>query len=299
MRKVLDWLGRMLDAFYVVEEPGVVWFARGTRWLEREPPVSVTYRIDALHGPGDTPELVAFLRESVRAVLWARPDASIGVSDLNSEVLTCVLPESAQKRIARVLEELRRGTGSGAPRPEGRDALSRLLLRPVRGSYDDWHMRDVLWDVARQARVVIAWPPSEKSDAQPLTLSFDESPLREGLDRVAQSAGFDGYLAEMPGAIWMVRGPPPPESSECAWGAAQITSYDTAALEKAHGFSGSMLVHLIRSRAMPARWQDPFAAIGYVSARKRLVVIHTTDVQRAVGALLERLSRRGEKALSD
>jgi hypothetical protein len=50
---------------------------------------------------------------------------------------------------------------------------------------------------------------------------------------------------------------------------------------------------------MPARWSDPFAAAGYNAARRRLVVIHNADVQRAVGAFLDRLSRGGEKALHE
>ena len=73
--------------------------------------------------------------------------------------------------------------------------------------------------------------------------------------------------------------------------------HDGSVLDGLHGFSGPMLVHLVKRRVLPGRWADPFVMVGYSAARKRLVVIHHREVQRAVGAFMDRLARDGQKAL--
>jgi len=310
-RKVLDWLGRALGASYVVEGNGAVWFDRGTRWLEREGVQPTSFAIDALFPAGDPSGLVAFLRESVRAALWASPGAGLGPVDAAKGILHASLPESARRRIERIIAELRREAPSGAPPAISAD--SRLLSRPVRVNWQGWGLRDAAWDLARQARVPIAWSPldipprgSGGPGARPavaadaaISLELGETSLRDALDALVRAAGLDGYILEPPGAVWLLKGAPPSESSECVWTSGVPRSYDVRLLEDAHGYSGATLVHLVKSRVLPSRWSDPFSAIGYVAALRRLVVVHSAEVQREVAAFLERLCRRGEKALAD
>ena len=101
------------------------------------------------------------------------------------------------------------------------------------------------------------------------------------------------------GAVWLFKGPPPPLTSECTWSAGEIRSYDTRMLEDMHGFAGPMIVHLVKKRCLPKRWLDPFSLLGYSRARRRLVVIHAREVQLAVAALLDRLAREGDGAITD
>jgi len=304
VRRVLDWLGRMLGASYVVEGPGVVWFTRGSEWLEREEAVAVAHRIDALHlgGADHASDLVDLLREAVRAALWARPGVTIGPVDTAGGVLTAVLPPSAQDRIARVLAELRRPVASGPPGDNEDAALARdrrrLLERPVSGAYRGWSARDVAWDLARQARVAVGFLPLGEPGGPKVTLDLKAVALSEALARLARAAGMSGFVMEPPGAIWLCAGERPALSYECLWQSAEVRSYDTRRLESARGLSGPALVRLVKGEAMPGRWSDRFVMVGYCSARGRLVVIHDREVQRAVGEFLDRLERLGERALS-
>jgi hypothetical protein len=173
------------------------------------------------------------------------------------------------------------------------------MLRPVRGKYEAWPVREVAWDLARLARVPVGWHPAAVRRDETVTLTLDEMPFREGLDRLARAAGFTGYITERPGAVWLLKGTPPAHTAECTWTAVEVRSYDTASLERAHGFSGTLLVHMVKSRVAPHLWEDPFSAVGYAAARKRLLVVHNAGVQRAVATLLERLARRGRGGLRE
>jgi hypothetical protein len=313
-RKVLDWLGRSLEAFYVVEAPGVVWYTRGTRWLEREELASETYRIDALHPEGDARELEALLCEAVRAALWARPEANLGPADLEKDTLTAVLPRTAQARVGRVLAELRRDRPSGPPpRMEAEEAVERLRLRPVEARYRGWSAREVAWDLARQARVPVGFPPLGESGGPEVSLDLGPTTFEKALAALAGAAGFDGFLLEPPGAAWLYRGgrgpgpvegrdaegdgagpreaSPPPETSECPWTAAEVRSYDC------RGLPGPLVAHLVKRRVRPELWEGPFVTVGYSRARGRLLVIHFREVHRAVPALLDDLARKGPAAL--
>ncbi|MHC5056632.1 MAG: PKD domain-containing protein [Planctomycetota bacterium] len=297
VRKVLDWVGRALDAFYVIEEPGAVWFARDTRWLEREKPVAETYRIDALWSEPGARGLGGLLAEAVRAATWAGSGMSVGRPDTDAETVTAILPRSAQRRLAGLLAELRREVPSGPPPREEDGALTRAMARPVRAQYEDWPVRDVAWDLARQARLPVGFPPLGAQGGGRISIELGETTLGQALDALVKVGGFAGWRVEPPRAVWCFKGSPPPLTSECTWSAAEIRGYDTRMLENAHGFAGPMIVHLVRSRCLPGRWRDPFSLVGYSRARRRLVVIHTREVQLAVARLLDRLAREGERAL--
>ena len=298
-RRVLDWVGRFLGAFYVIEEPGAVWFARGTRWLEREEPVVETYRIDALHLPGDASALEELLRESVRAVLWAGSSSSLGEADLDRGTLSAILPPAAQRRVAAIVAELRREVPSGASPRRGEVALGRLMRRSVRVRYENWPLRDAAWDLARQARVPVGFMPTGPGGGPCVTLDLGDVTFREALEALATAARMGSPLVESPASVWLPEGEAPPETSECAWSAAEVRSHDLTMLRDAHGISGKMALHLVRSRVFPSRWRDPFVALGACPARDRLVVIHTPEVQRAVAEFLSRLTRGGEESLDE
>jgi hypothetical protein len=297
VRKVLDWVGRALGAFYVIEEPGAVWFARDTKWLEREKPIAETYRIDALWSEPGAPGLGGLLAEAVRAATWAGSGMSVGRPDTEAETVTAILPRSAQRRLARLLAELRSEVPAGPPPREGDAALARAMGRPVRAHYGKWPVRDVAWDLARQARLPVGFPPLGAEGGGRISIELGETTLAKALDAFVKVAGFAGWRVEPPGAVWCFKDSPPPVTSECTWSAAEVRGYDTRMLEDAHGFAGPMVVHLVRSRCMPGRWRDPFSLVGYSRARRRLVVIHTREVQLAVARLLDRLAREGERAL--
>ena len=297
VRKVLDWVGRTLGAFYVIEEPGAVWFARDTKWLEREKPMPETYRIDAVWSEPGAAGLAGLLSEAVRAATWAGSGMSVGRPDTEAETVTTILPRSAQRRLATLLAELRRAAPSGPPPLEEDDALTRATERPVRVRYEDWPVREIAWDIARQARLAVGFAPLGGDGGKRLSLELGETTFRKALDALVRMGGYAGWRTESPGAVWLFRGAPPPLTSECVWSAAEVRAYDTRMLEDSHGFAGPMLVHVVRTRCLPRRWADPFSLVGYSRARRRLVVIHTREVQLAVARLLERLAREGEGAL--
>ena len=298
-RRVLDWLGRMLRAPYVIEGPGDVWFTRRAKWLEREELTAETYRIDALHSKDDASGLVAMLRESVRAVLWAGAGAGIGEPDIERGTLSAVLPRSAQRRVSELTRELRRRSPSGPPAPEEGRGFARLLAREVEGDYEDWTLRDVAWDIARQARVNIAFDSTDGRGARKVTLRIGRVTLAKALEALAGEAGLSGYVMEPPGAVWLTEGTAPARTSHCLWQSAEVRGYDVSLLDARHGFSGPMLVHMTKKRVLPERWKNHFVMVGYSSARKRLVVIHHEEVQRAVAAFLDRLAREGRDALEE
>ncbi len=153
------------------------------------------------------------------------------------------------------------------------------------------------WDLARQARVTIAFDSMKGAGRRKVTLEAGTVTLAEALDALVREAGLSGFVVEPPGAIWLHEGARPAATSQCMWQTAEVRSYDVRALEALHGFSGPMLVHMIRKRVFPERWADPFVTVGYSAARERLVVVHHEEVQRAVAALLDRLAREGRDAL--
>jgi hypothetical protein len=297
VRHVLDWVGRRLGAFYVIEGPGVVWFSRGTKWLERETAVAETYRIDALWSEANASGLSRLLAEAVRAVTWAGSGMSVSRPDTTAETVTAILPRNAQRRLAGLLAELRRTIPSGPPPSSHDAALARAMQRPVRVRYDKWPVRDIAWDLARQARLPVGFAPLGADGGERISLGLGETTFQKALDGLVKVGGFAGWRAERSGAVWLFKGLPPSLTSECTWSAGEIRSYDTRMLEDAHGFAGPMVVHLVRNRTLSERWRDPFALLGYSRARRRLVVIHTREVQLAVAALLDRLAREGERAL--
>jgi len=304
VRNVLDWVGRILGAFYVIEEPGAVWFARDTKWLEREKPVAETYRIDAVWSEPGASGLGGLLAEAVRGATWAGSSMSVSRPDTATETVTAILPRSGQERLAGLLAELRRTIPSGPP-PSGDDAsLVRAMERPVRARYDKWPLRDISWDLARQARLPVGFAPLGEGGGERISLALGdgprgEVPLARALDAFSRAAKYDGWRMEPWGAVWLFKGPPPPLTSECTWSTGEIRSYDTRMLEDVHGFAGPMIVHLVKRRCLPKRWLDPFSLLGYSRARRRLVVIHAREVQLAVAELLDRLAREGDGAITN
>jgi hypothetical protein len=280
-----------------VESPGVVWFSRGADWLEREELDARTYRVDALFAGNDAGDLTALLSDAVLPATWARAGSGLGPLDAGKGTLSAVLPVSAHERLARVLSELRRPAASGPPPPREDDAARRLLAREVTARHSGWSLREAAWDLARQARVTIGFMPQGAAGGPMVTISGGRMPLSQALGLLAREGGAAGFAVEPDGLIWLCGGVRPPASSECLWTLAEVRSYDLSRLRSAHGFSGPMLVRLVRSRVHPERWSSPFVAAGWSAARERLVVIHSEEVQRAVGDLLERLLALGEKAL--
>lgn len=297
-RKVLDWLGRILGAYYVVEREDAVWFDRGTRPLEREELSPGTYRVDGLFLREDASDLLGLLRECLRSCLWAGRSCTLGPVDTKKGRLQAILPESGSKLLGRVLRELRRPVPSGPP-PAGEDlALRRVLVRQVSGSYRARPLREVAWDLAFQVRVPIGFDPA--LGARPVSFSLERKPLREALSRLVEAAGLSGYLLEMPGAIWLYEGPRPLSSAESPWTSFEVRSYEMKGLER-RGFSGPVVIRLVKGRVRAETWTDPpygpFAAVCYSAARRRLLVLHHPDVQSEVGGLLRRLALEGEGAL--
>jgi hypothetical protein len=298
-RRVLDWLGRILDAHYVVESPGAVWFSRRGDWIEREELDARTYRVDALFADKDGADLVALLSEAVLPATWANALAAVGPLDVGKGTLTAILPRSAHERLARVIAELRRPLASGPPSPRTYLPVQRLLAREVTTRHSGWSFRDAAWDLARQARVTIGFMPQGAWGGPRVTLSGGRMPLSQALGQLAREGGVDGFAVEPDGLIWLCRGVRPPVSSECLWTSAEVRSYDVSRLKAAHGFSGPMILRLVKSRVYPERWRNPFVMGAFSAARERLVIIHSEEVQRGVGDLMERIFALGEKALGE
>jgi len=304
VRHVLDWVGRVLGAFYVIEEPGAVWFARDTKWLEREKAVAEMYRIDAVWSEPGASGLGGLLAETVRAVTWAGSGMSVARPDTATETVTAILPRSGQERLAGLLAELRRTVPTSPPSSGDDAALARAKERPVRARYDKWPLRDIAWDLARQARLPVGFAPLGEEGGERISLALGDGPrgvvpLARALDALTRAAEYDGWRMEPWGAVWLFKGAPPPLTSECTWSAGEIRSYDTRMLEDVHGFAGPMIVHLVKNRCLPKRWLDPFSLLGYSRARRRLVVIHAREVQLAVASLLDRLAREGDGAITN
>jgi hypothetical protein len=288
---LLTALARILGGRYHPEGARAYWLERGYSFIGKEArePLSVP-----APGAAEADALAAFIEETVKpAILFG--GGNIAPSPDGRSVIG-LLPASATARVNRVLSLVSAPTArgaAGAPEP-----VCAALTRPVRIKAEKAFLRDVIWDVARQAEVSIGYRASELPDAGLGSYTLDEGPmtLAAALKRIMALAGLAGYRVDAPNVLWLyAEDPGPPGPS--LWDASREAAFDVSGLLKKKDLTGSLIAHLVKKRVAPRTWFDPATAAVFLPAKHRLIVVNHPLVIGMVAKFLAELEKSGHAYL--
>lgn len=304
VRMLADWIARQADGWYRVEPNTSFWLTTPTAWVaERQPLESLLPKVDALHEEEDAGDLLRILNQLFDGVLKESVDARL-VYRAEQDQILAVMPRKAVDRLKEVLNHLRapKGLGLLPPAdltPEERSVRHALAQTMVTGTWTARRFDLLLRDLDEQTGMPAAFDPRQFPKGVPkVTLSCNQTPLRQVVRDLVEQAGFDGCQASPLGGLWFYKGAEPCVTRELLWDRAVVRTYDVESiLKQLPMVSGEVISHLIRQRVFADSWTVAGTCCRYHKPTSKLVVVHVPEAQDRVVRVLWDLQLRGESAL--
>jgi len=296
VRKLCDWIGRLVGASYVVRDDRAVLLTRGYGWFHKEKLAAESYPLDGLKTYDDAREVASASRDLVKAALFARPDASVSL-DAKARVLTAILPVSAQERMRSFFSLLRAPRSAVLGAPEADEFPEKLLAAEVVCRFEKQPLGEILAELSEQTGVSLGFDVSDLPGAKIPTigLALGTTSLERAIETITARTPFAGYLREAPSGVWFYCKAPPLETSEHLWTGSIIAAYDLRNIIRKRKLGGRVVEHLVRQRIWPETWRDPSTSICFNVATGRLVAANAPCVQAEVGHFLSFLEAVGYK----
>jgi len=286
-------IARIVGGHYHVEGSHAYWIERGYSFLsdEKKEPVSVP-----VAGKDKAADMSQFLEETIKPAIISG-GGKLGDSN-DGRSLAGMLPASAVRRVERIL------TIAAAPvlKP-GFSAMREPVLaafsKTVNIKGDKLFIRDIIWDVARQADVNIGFRPADLPEAGLKSVTIDEGPVPfdAALKRILVLTGLKSYRIDSPNTIWLYA-EDPGLAGPNLWDASQEAAFDVSNLVRKNGVTGSLIEHLIKKRVAAATWLDPATAVVYLPAKERLIVVNHPYVIGLIESFLTELDRTSYRYFS-
>lgn len=309
-RHVLDWLTRLLGAYYAVEGPQTVFITRDTEWASQDRlklrgySVGVLIRIERpRRNPYDVSEdkeqLLVVLRGCLRHTMAGHRDAKILIDETGSR-LTAMLPPRGHQKLEKILEELRKPREYVPPETDtatdAGNAADKLLETTVLCNFARQDVRRIIDELGRRANVNIGFDyrriPEDRRD---IALALGETTLGRALEAVARSADLGQVIVEPGRRVWILAAGEDPRavlagSGELPWDRAVVRSYYIKPLVDNFGFR--LLEEQIRKTVTPNDWGRDVPVGYYHAPTGRLVVLHDAEAQAAIARLIDAAMKR-------
>jgi hypothetical protein len=286
-------IARIVGGHYHIEGGHAYWIERGYSFLndEKKEPISVP-----VSGKDETADMSRFLEETIKPAVISG-GGKLGDSNDGRSVVG-MLPASAVRRIEKIL------TIAAAPvLKSGVSAVKEPVLtafsKTVNIKGDKLFIRDIIWDVARQADVNIGFRPADLPEAGLKAVTINEGPVQfdAALKRILALTGLKSYRIDSPNMIWLFA-EDPGLAGPNLWDASQEAAFDVSNLVRKNGVTGSLIEHLIKKRVAAATWLDPATAVVYLPARERLIVVNHPYVIGLIESFLSDLDRTSSRYFS-
>jgi hypothetical protein len=297
----LDWITRLIGAWYAVEGTQTVFITRDRRWVSddrlrlkhyavgtfwRNPPTAGRFRFAA-----EREELVQILGYALRHTTQDRPGARVIVDPTGSR-LSAQLPRRGHAKLALILEELKKPreveTAEADPFPAYRADLLRI---PVTCDFAVQDARRTADELGRRARVHVGFDYRViKDERRQFALNEGQATLGRALERFARRAGLGDIVVEPGRRVWILAadqdGAVLRRSGRLPWDRSVVRSHYIKGLVRQYG--ASRILESIRKTVSPGLWDGDLPVAFYHEPAGRLVVIHEPSGQRGVAAVIDK-----------
>jgi hypothetical protein len=255
-------------------------------------------------------EFLAELRELLKVYAVRAPDYSLRLRSSDRRLEAFLAPE-LHARLETILRTMSNPGRVPRARPlpgaAERAALAAALERPVRATYEDWPLPEVLFDLAFQAEVNLGFDHVAFRDrAVPrLTLALGEVPLERALAAVVRQAELGAVVRDAPTGLWLdAREEGAAGMRELLWEGLPVVGYAVAPLVEK--MPPDKLVAQARDRIPRDVAVDASVAVVYHERSGNLIVAAPALTQRRLenwlagllegeGAAPERDTETGER----
>jgi len=286
-------IARIVGGRYHLEGSHAYWIERGYSFLgeEKKEPISVP-----VAGKDSAEDMSRFLEETIKPAVLSG-GGKLGNSN-DGRSVAGMLPASAVGRLERILAmaaaPVIKSGFAGAKEP-----VLMAFSKTVSIKGDKQFVRDIIWDVARQAGVNIGFRPADLPEAGLKSVTINEGPLQfdAALKRILELTGLKSYRIDGPNTIWLYA-EDPGLAGPNLWDASHEAAFDVSSLVRKNGVTGSLIEHLIKKRVAAATWLDPATALVYLPAKERLIVVNHPYVIGLVESFLSDLDRTSSRYFS-
>lgn len=304
-RHVLDWLTRLLSAYYAIEGPQTVFITRDAAWASQDRlklrgyPAGALVRIERpRRNPysvsEDKEQLLVVLRGCLRHTMAGHRDAKILLDETGSR-LTAMLPQRGHQKLEKILEELRKPREYVPPTTNAvtasKGSSDKLLETTVLCNFTRQDVRHIIDELGRRTNVNIGFDyrriPEDRRD---IALAQGETTLGRALEAVARAAGLGQAIVEPGRRIWILAAGEDPRavlagSGELPWDRAVVRSYYIKPLVDHFGFR--LLEEQIRKTVTPNEWGKDVPVGYYHAPTGRLLVLHDEDAQEHIARIID------------
>jgi len=303
-RHVLDWLTRLVGAWYATEGPQTVFITRDRTWARQDRLRLRHYAVGTfvrasrpIAGRYDhtyeSQRLLFALRYCLRHTMAGSADAGL-VLDQTGSRLTGILPARGHAKLKRIIEEMKKERKYTPPGPDDTAReRSELLKTPVVCNFSKQDVRRIARELGRSAKVHIGFDYRLIDEPRRnIALALGTTTLGNALAAMAEAAGLGEVVAE-PGRRFWILGKKQDRSilrttGELPWDRAVVRSYYVKQL--ADEFVGiKFIFNAIRKAVTPGEWDGDLPIAFYHSPTGRLIVIHDEESQRKVAKVIDRM----------
>ncbi len=309
-RHVLDWLTRLLGAYYAIEGPQTVFITRDAAWASQDRLKLRGYSVGALiridrprRNPYDVSEdkqqLLLVLDGCLRHTMAGHRDAKILLDETGSR-LTAMLPPRGHQKLEKILEELRKPREYLPPAADAatdvENAPDKLLETTVLCNFARQDVRRIIDELGRRANVNIGFDyrliPENRRD---IALALGETTLGHALETVARAAGLGQPVVEPGRRAWILAAGEEHRaalagSGELPWDRAIVRSYYIKPLVDNFGFG--LLEEQIRKTVTPNEWGRDIPVGYYHAPTGRLIVLHDEEAQKTIARLIDAMMKQ-------
>lgn len=282
LRHVLDWIVRQIGTNYQLKDDGSIWITAG--YMPVDKLETDSFFVPLLYLDEAEKDLIAILKASILPVTLKRSDVDF-VPRVSSNLMVVRAPLPVLKRVRDIVNAL----GETSPPPpvplveESREILERRIL-----CTHGWiALPDIVRRIKDETGLNIGYRNDlvKKKEVQDrVDMSMGYVTVREVLDRLVSSAGFDRWEWESGRRIWLYSrkesGYPP--SFEAPWSTTIVRAYPIGSLTlKKTPEEIEREVRAVCGKPSPA------TVVKYSAATGKLLVIDEPDVLRHVEEYLK------------
>ena len=305
-RRVLDWLTRLVGAYYALEGPQTVFITRDRDWASQARLRMRSYAVGTFFfagrpkpGPYDhlqeAQKLAEVLRYALRHTMRGHRDANLLLDETGSR-LTASLPARGHAKLEQIIQELKKPRRYVPPEPAGFiDESARVLQTPLLGNVVRQDVRDLADEIGKRAKVNIGFDYElVPKDRRQVGLALGRTTLGKALAELARAAHLGRVIMEEGRLVWIL-GPHQDRgllraTGELPWDRAVVRSHYVRPIVDLHGVK--MLFDDIRSHVTPGTWDGDLPVAFYQKPTGRLVVVHDPAAQRQVAQRVRRMMTR-------
>lgn len=303
-RHVLDWLTRLIGAWYATEGPQAVFITRDRTWAGQDRLRMQNYAVGTFVRASrpvagrydhtyESQRLLFALRYCLRHTMAGNADAGLVLDETGSR-LTGILPRRGHAKLEQIIEEMKKERKYEPPGPDNAaKARAELLKTPVVCNFTKRDIRRIADELGRRAKVHIGFDYRFIDEPQRnIALALGQTTLGNALTAIAEAAGLGEVVAE-PGRRFWILGKGQDRSilrttGELPWDRAVVRSYYVKQL--VDEFVGiKFIFNTIRKAVTPGEWDSDLPIAFYHSPTGRLIVIHDEESQRKVAKLIDRM----------